>query len=102
MSDGYTVLMSSLLQMSRTFSHEGQTLSTVESDAKVNAPDTGGSASNAALSTALQVAGLTTGQFSAMVTDHGKKLDAAYQKYREAEESSVQLCHDLAILITGK
>lgn len=102
MSDGYEVLISSLLAMSKAFGMESEELSTTMSCTDMSTPDTGGSASTAALTDALQAAGMTTGQLSAVIADHGKKLGAACAKYQDAEESSTQLCHDLTSLITGK
>lgn len=101
MSNGYRVLMSSLLEMSKTFGREAQELSTSTGCTDLSTPDTGGSASNAALSDALQAAKLTTGQLSAVIADHGTKLSAAYQKYQDTEESNTQLSRDLTKLITG-
>lgn len=101
MSNGYKVLMSSLLEMSKTFGKEAQELSSSTECKDLSTPDTGGSASNAALSDALQAATLTTGQLSAVIAGHGTKLRAACQKYQDTEESNTQLCHDLTKLITG-
>lgn len=101
MSDGYKVLMSSLLALSRTFGKEAEELSTTMSCTDTSTPDTGGSASTAALTDALQAAHMTTGQLSAVIAGHGKKLVSACAKYQDAEESSTKLCHDLTRLITG-
>lgn len=102
MSGGYKVLMSSLLALSRTFGQEAEELSTTMSCTDTSPPDTGGSASTAALTDALQAASMTTGQLSAVIAGHGKKLGAACARYQDAEETSTQLCHDLTKLITGK
>lgn len=101
-SDGYEVLMSDLLDMSRTFANESRTLSAASGTGGVHAPDGGDAMIDGALSAALNAAGLTTDQLSAVVADHGRKLDGAYKRYRDAEESNAQLCHDLTSLSTGK
>jgi len=44
---------------------------------------------------------MTTAQLSAVIASHGSKLDAAYKQYRDAEESSTQLCQELTRLIGG-
>lgn len=56
---------------------------------------------NAALSNALKAAGLATGQLAAVVESHSQKLGSAYQKYRDAEQNSAQLCQELTSLIAG-
>jgi len=101
-SNGYTVLMSSLLSLSRAFDNQAEELSTTMSCTDLSTPDTGGSASTAALPDALQAASMTVGQLSAVIAGHGEKLGAACTKYRDAEESSTQLCQDVTSLITGK
>lgn len=102
MNDGYEVLVTDLLSMARTFGQESRSLSTADSETDGSAPDGGDAAVNGALAATLQAARLTTSQFSAVVANHGKKLDAACQRYRDAEESSAQLCQQLTSLITGK
>lgn len=102
MSDGYEVILADLRAMARTFDTESRTLSAADSGVGEHAPDGGDSTVNQALSDALQAVRMTTGQLGAVVGEHGKKLDGAYQKYQGAEESSAQLCQQLTQLITGK
>lgn len=101
-SDGYKILLSDLLAMSRAFGNESKTLSTAVDEAGVSAVDGGDATIDGALAIVLKTAGLATGQLSAVVAGHGQKLDGAYRKYRSTEETNVQLCHDLTNLITGK
>lgn len=102
MSDGYTVLMTELLAMARTFSKEAQALSRAVSPGAARAPDGGDPTINAALSEALRTAGLTTGQLAAVVASHGTKLNSAWQKYHDTEQTNARLCQQLTSLITGK
>lgn len=102
MSDGYSVLMAELLEMARTFGTESQTLSTAVGSAGVSTVDGGDATIDGALSAALEAAGLATGQLSAVVDEHGKELSGACERYRDAEQDSARLCHDLTSLITGK
>lgn len=101
MSDGYEVVMSDLLTMAKTFGTESRTLSGAVNAARVSAPDAGGGTINTALSTALQTAGMATGQLGAVVESHSQKLNSAYQQYKGAEQSSTQLCEELTRLISG-
>jgi len=100
-SDGYQVVLSDLLSMAQTFGNESRTLSGAVSAAGVSTPDGGDGTINAALSNALKAAGLATGQLAAVVESHSQKLNSAYQQYRDAEQSSTQLCQELTSLITG-
>jgi hypothetical protein len=100
-SDGYEVVMGDLLAMARTFGTQSRTLSGAVSAAGVSAPDAGGGTINAALSNALKTAGMATGQLGAVVESHGQKLNGAYQQYKNAEQSSTQLCEELTKLISG-
>jgi hypothetical protein len=49
----------------------------------------------------VRAAKMTTAQLAAVIASHGSKLDATYKQYRDAEESSTQLCRQLARLIGG-
>ena len=101
MSDGYQVVISELLSMAQTFGRESRVLSGAQGAAGVSVPDGGDGTINSALSNAVKTAGLATGQLAAVVESHGQKLGSAYQQYREAEQSSTQLCQELTSLITG-
>lgn len=102
MSDGYEVVMADLLAMARTFGESSRALSTADSGIGGSPPDGGDANINGALTEALHAAKLTTSQLSAVVADHGKKLDASYERYQGAEESTAQLCQQLTSMITGK
>jgi hypothetical protein len=101
MSNGYEVVMGDLLAMAKTFGTESKTLSGAVSAAGMSAPDAGGGTINAALANALKTAGMATGQLGAVVDSHSQKLDGAYQQYKNAEQSSTQLCEKLTKLISG-
>jgi uncharacterized protein YukE len=101
MSDGYQVVLSDLLSMAQTFGQESRTVSGAVRAAGVSAPEGGDGTINAALSNALKTAGLATGQLAAVVENHGQKLSSAGKQYRDAEQSSTQLCQELTSLITG-
>ena len=101
MSDGYQIVLSDLMSMAQTFGKESQTLSGAVSTAGVSTPDGGDGTINTALSDALKSASLATGQLAAVVESHSQKLSSAYQKYRDAEQSSTRLCQELTSLITG-
>lgn len=102
MSNGYEVEMTNLLAMSRTFDTESGTFAAAGKSADGQAPDGGDSMVNEALSEALHAVRLTTEQLGAVVGDHGKKLNGAYEQYKDAEENSTQLCQQLTRLITEK
>ncbi|HSZ40295.1 MAG TPA: DUF6317 family protein [Trebonia sp.] len=101
MSDGYKVLMADVQDMASTFDSEAGTLSCSEVISGVRVPDGGDSVINSALSAAVQAAEMATTQLAAVIAAHGSKLDAAYNQYRTAEESSTQLCQQLTKLIGG-
>ena len=101
-SDGYQVLVDDLLGMAQSFGKESLVLSGAVSAAGVSDPDGGDGTVNAALSNALKCVGLATGQLAAVVGGHGDKLTGAYQRYRDAEQSSARLCQELTSLITGR
>lgn len=101
MSGGYGIVMAALLAMARTFAAESRELSGAVSVSGVTVPDGGDALIDAALDDVVQAADMATGQFGAVVGEHGLKLHAAYERYRDAEESSALLCRDLARLITG-
>jgi uncharacterized protein YukE len=100
-SNGYQVVMSELLNMAQTFGQESRTLSGAQNAAGVSVPDGGDGTVNSALSSAVKAAGLTMGQLAAVVESHSQKLSSAYKQYRNAEQSSSQLCQELARLATG-
>jgi hypothetical protein len=100
-SDGYEVVMGDLLSMAQTFGQESKTLSGAQRAAGVSVPDGGDGTVNSAMSNAVQAAGLATGQLAAVVDSHGQKLASAYQQYRNAEQTSAQLCQELTRLISG-
>lgn len=102
MSNGYEVVLSDLQSMARTFDRESQALSATDRAAPQNTPDGGNATVTSALAGALQAAELATKQLSAVVGQHGQKLDGAYRQYQDAEESNAQLCQQLTKLITGK
>lgn len=102
MSSGYEVALADLRAMARTFDTESRALTASDQDIGEHAPDGGDPTVNNALSGALQALRMTTGQLGAVVQEHGQKLDGAYQKYRDAEETSAQLCQQLTKLITGQ
>lgn len=101
-SDGYEVVLSDLQAMARTFDTESQAISAADKAAPQSTPDGGNVTVTEALAGALQAAEMVTKQLSAVVGSHGQKLDGAYQQYKDAEESSTQLCQQLTKLITGK
>lgn len=101
MSGGYQVVMSDLQAMAQTFAKQSQALSGAVKTAGVAEPDGGDATINAALSAALDTAGLATGQLSAAVASHGSKLHSAWQKYRDVEETNARLVRQLTSLITG-
>jgi hypothetical protein len=101
MSDGYKVLMADVQDMASTFDSEAGTLSCSEVISGVSVPNGGDSVINSALSAAVQAAEMATTQLAAVIAAHGSKLDAAYNQYRTAEESSTQLCRQLTKLIGG-
>jgi hypothetical protein len=100
-SDGYQVVLGDLLDMAQAFGKESRTLSGAVSAAGVSAPDAGDGMINGALSNALKTAGMATGQLAAVVDSHSQKLSRACKQYRDAEQTSTQLCQELASLIGG-
>jgi len=100
-SDGYEVVVSELLSMAKTFGQESGTLSGAQHAAGVSVPDGGDGTVNSALSSAVQAAGLATGQLAAVVDGHSQKLSSAYKQYQDAEQTSAQLCQELTRLIAG-
>lgn len=101
MSGGYKVVMEDVQDMARTFDSEAGTLSCSTITGGLSVPDGGDSVINSALSAAVKAAEMTTTQLAAVIASHGSKLDAAYKQYRDAEESSTQLCEQLTRLIGG-
>ncbi|MGH3165729.1 MAG: DUF6317 family protein [Trebonia sp.] len=101
MSGGYKVVMEDVQDMARTFDSEADTLSCSDVVSGVKVPDGGDSVINSALSAAMQAVEMTTTQLAAVIASHGSKLDAAHTEYRNAEESSTQLCQQLTNLIGG-
>jgi len=101
MSGWYAVVMGDVQDMARTFDAEANALSRSGDITGLSVPDGGDSVINSALSAAVEAAKMTTAQFSAVIASHGSKLDAAYKQYRDAEESSTQLCQELTRLIGG-
>lgn len=102
MSDGYEVVLSDLQAMARTFGKESQAIAATDRAAPRSTPDGGDTTVTSALAGALQAAELATRQLSAVVGEHGRKLDDAYRTYQDAEESGTELCQQLTRLITGK
>jgi hypothetical protein len=100
-SDSYEIVMAGLLTMARTFGAESRELSGAVAASGVAVPDGGDAVIDAALKSALQAAGLATGQLAAVVAGHGSKLDGAYRQYRSAEETNARLCRQLTALIAG-
>lgn len=98
MSNGYQVLMSDLLSLARTFGAESRAVTAANEAGPQSVPNGGSATVTSALDGALQAAELTMKQFAAVVADHGQKLDAAYQKYRDTEESNTDLCRQLTKL----
>lgn len=101
MSDGYKVLMADVQDMASTFDSEADTLSCSSVISGVTVPNGGDSVINSALSAAAKAAEMATTQLAAVIAAHGSKLDAAYNQYRNAEETSTQLCQQLTKLIGG-
>lgn len=101
MSDGYSVVMDDVLSMAQTFGKESGTLLGAVSAAGVSAPDGGDGMINSALSGALKAAGMATSQLAAVAGSHGDKLNTAYRQYRDAEQTSMQLCQELTSLLAG-
>lgn len=97
MSNGFRAVIAELEAASGTFARESRVLSSVVTGAGPHAPDGGDGVINAALSDALRVAALTTGQFAAVVGSYGQKLRAAAGEYEAAEDSTAAR----AVQITG-
>ena len=95
MSDGFQVVMSDLEKMSGTFHAESATFKAIMPANGPARPDGGSAEFNAALSLMLEaVAGLHL-QLSAVIGQHGEKLQAAHSNYVHAEVTLTQLAHDI-------
>lgn len=95
MSDGFQVVTSELLTAAGTFEKESRVLSGIVPSGGLHAPDGGDSVINAALSDALRAAALTTGQFAAVVSDYGRKLSAAHERYEATEKANASLARQV-------
>jgi Family of unknown function (DUF6317) len=94
-SNGFQVVMSDLEKMSGTFHTESATFKVIMPANGPARPDGGSAEFNDALSLMLEaVSGLHL-QLSAVIGQHGEKLQAAHSNYAHAEVTLTQLAHDL-------
>jgi hypothetical protein len=94
--------MADLQAMARTFTKESTAIANANNAGPQSTPDGGNTTVTSALAGALQAAEFATKQLSEVVASHGTKLNGAYNQYRNAEETSTQLCQQLTNLANGK
>ncbi len=97
MSNGFRAVITELEAASGIFTRESRVLSSAVTDGGPRAPDGGDGVINAALTDALRVTALTTGQFAAVVGRYGQKLRAASDEYEAADDSTAAR----AVRLTG-
>jgi hypothetical protein len=100
-SDGYQVVMAEVLSASRVFAAESGTVAGTVAGGGPPTADGGDAVVDNALADALRAAAMTTGQLAAVIDSHAGKLRTAYERYKDAEETNVQLCRQLTKLISG-
>lgn len=101
--------MSEVLDVSRVFGQAAQRLidgplpggarNTASACLPGSLPDAGDATTDTAITEALNAAGMTTGQLSAVIASHAEKLRACYDKYHGIEESNAQLFRRLLNLV---
>jgi hypothetical protein len=96
-SSGFRAVIAELEAASGLFQRESRVLSSAVTGGGPHPPDGGDGVINAALTDALRVTALTTGQFAAVVGSYGQKLRAACDEYETADDTSAAR----AVRITG-
>jgi hypothetical protein len=98
-SSGYQVVLSDLPLAAQTFQAEGATfLGIMPSGAPPPVPDSGSEAFNGFLDAVVNAVWTLHTGIGGDIEDHGAKLQRAYRRYQDAEESVAALCQQLTSL----
>ena len=96
MNGGFQVIMHDLLDLSRTFHTEAGTCRAIMPDEGPACPDAGDGAVNGMMQAVTETVGLAHVQLASIMALHGSKLQAAHDRYQDAEMSNTQLASKIA------
>jgi hypothetical protein len=94
---GFGVLMPELEKAAGVFHAESATFKGIMPAGGPPCPDGGSAAFDAALQSAVRLLALLHLQMSAVIDQHGSKLQAAHDNYDKAETGLTQLAYDITI-----
>jgi ABC-type transporter Mla subunit MlaD len=97
MSGGFKVVLPDLQTASGVFSSESKTLAAVMPMNGPGTPDGGSGEINGALQTLTEAIGGLNAQLSAVIAQHGQKLQTAHDNYAQVDTSLSELCHQLTL-----
>src|SRR5579875_1044974 len=97
MSSGFQVVLSDLQQAASTFHAEAAAFKAIMPSGGPPCPDGGSAEFDGALHSAVRLLALLHLQMSAVIDEHGSKLQAAHDNYQRTETSLTQLAHDVTI-----
>jgi Family of unknown function (DUF6317) len=95
-SGGFQVVMQDLVALSRTFDTEAATCRAMMPDEGPACPDAGDGAVNGMMQAVTEAVGLAHVQLASVMALHASKLQAAHDRYQDAEMSNVQLAARIA------
>jgi len=101
MSGGFQVVISDLQTAAGVFGTGSKTLAAVMPIGGPACPSGGSAAFDGALRTVTEAIGALNAQLSAVIAQHGQKLQTAHDNYQHAEITLTQLSHDLTIADSG-
>ncbi len=96
MNGGFQVVMQDLLGLSGTFRAEAGTCRAIMPDNGPACPDGGDGAVNGMMQAVTEAVGLAHVQLSAVMDLHASKLQAAHDRYNDAEMTVTQLADRVA------
>lgn len=95
MSGGFKVVLSDLQAASGVFTSESRTLAAVMPMNGPATPDGGSGEINGALQTITEAIGGLNTQLSAVIAQHGQKLQTAHDNYAKVDTGLSELCQEL-------
>jgi hypothetical protein len=93
---GFQVVMSDLLDLSGTFRAESGTCRAIMPDEGPACPDGGDGAVNGMMQAVTEAVGLAHVQLADVMALHASKLQAAHDRYQDAEMTNTQLADKVA------
>lgn len=97
MSGGFQVVLSDLQAAASTFHTEATTFKAIMPSGGPPCPDGGSAEIDEAMHSAVRLLALLHLQMSAVIDEHGSKLQAAHDNYDRTEANLTQLAHDVTI-----